>query len=71
LAGIPTIILFYITFASAGLWSDMKIRKTEDKNAVHVQVMGQQFAWNFRLAGPDAVFGTAEKLCSLVSSAFF
>ena len=65
LAGIPTIILFYITFASAGLWSDMKIKATDFKEAIHVQVMGQQFAWNFRLAGPDATFGTADDIMTL------
>ena len=65
LAGIPTLILLYITFASGRLWSDMKISHKMGKDALHVQVMGQQFAWNFRLAGPDAAFGTADDVMTL------
>lgn len=60
LAAIPALILVYITVASSRLWTAMKLdRKASDK-AVHVQVFAEQFAWNFRYAGADAAFGTAD-----------
>ncbi len=65
LAAIPTLILMYITFASSRLWSDLKLSTPKAKDAVHVQVLGQQFAWNFRLAGPDAAFGTTDDIMTL------
>jgi cytochrome c oxidase subunit 2 len=33
---------------------------TSDDNPVEVQVIGQQFAWNFRYPGPDGVFGNQD-----------
>jgi heme/copper-type cytochrome/quinol oxidase subunit 2 len=65
LAGIPTLILLYITFASGRLWADLKLRHPSTKDALHVQVFGQQFAWNFRYAGPDAAFGTADDIYAM------
>jgi cytochrome c oxidase subunit 2 len=70
LAGIPTLILIYITFASGRLWSDLKLHHPDDKSALHVQVMGQQFAWNFRYAGPDATFGTADDVMTINETCF-
>jgi len=38
----------------------------EDKeDVVKVQVMGQQWAWNFRYAGPDGVFNTEDDVVTL------
>jgi cytochrome c oxidase subunit 2 len=65
LAGIPTLILLYLTFVSAHLWSDLKLHRPTAKDAVHVQVFGQQFAWNFRQSGADAAFGTADDVMTL------
>jgi heme/copper-type cytochrome/quinol oxidase subunit 2 len=60
LAAIPAIILLFITLSSARLWSTLKLHSSTDKNALHVQVYAEQFAWNFRYAGDDATFGTAD-----------
>ncbi len=65
LAGIPVLILLYLTFSSGRLWSDLKLHRPAAKDAVHVQVFAQQFAWNFRQAGPDTVFGTADDVMGL------
>lgn len=35
------------------------------EDVVRVQVLAQQWAWNFRLAGPDKVFNTADDIVSL------
>jgi heme/copper-type cytochrome/quinol oxidase subunit 2 len=65
LAGVPVLILLYLTMVSSGLWSELKLHRPTAKNAIHVQVMGQQFAWNFRFAGADAAFGTADDVMTL------
>ena len=65
LAGIPVLILLYLTFASGHLWSELKLHRPAAKDAIHVQVMGQQFAWNFRFSGADAAFGTADDAMTL------
>ncbi len=64
LAGIPTLILIYLTYASGVMWSDLKIHDTKDKDTLHVQVFCEQFAWNFRYAGADKAFGTADDVVS-------
>ncbi len=58
LAGVPAVILLYITVVSARLWE--RLRMDEPKNAVHIEVLAEQFDWNFRYPGPDAVFGTPD-----------
>ncbi len=60
LAAIPALILVFITVSSSRLWSELKLQKKNAATAVHVQVFAEQFAWNFRLSGPDAAFGTAD-----------
>jgi cytochrome c oxidase subunit 2 len=60
LAAIPALILVWITVASSRLWTDLKLQRSAAEDAVHVQVLAEQFAWNFRYAGPDAAFGTAD-----------
>src|SRR5262249_18369020 len=49
---------------STPLWSTLKTRAaSEMKDAVHVRVIGEQFAWNFHYPGKDGVFGkTSVKL---------
>jgi cytochrome c oxidase subunit 2 len=65
LALVPSAILLYLTVVSGTMWNDLKIKKTTDKNALHIQVLGEQFSWNFRYTGPDGVFGTADDVTSL------
>lgn len=69
LAAIPALILLYITLASSSLWTRLKIRKNPGKEAVHIQVLAEQFAWNFRYPGPDHVFGTADDILSFAEAA--
>ncbi len=44
---------------SMPLWAEVRaeIPADDDPNALHVKVMGEQFAWNFRYAGADGIFG--------------
>ncbi len=53
-AGVEALLL---VFLAVPLWGEVvgKFPKAED--ATVVQVVGQQFAWNFRYAGPDGKFG--------------
>ena len=37
----------------------------DDPQAVRVEVLGQQWAWNFRLAGVDNEFGTADDIVTI------
>ena len=59
LAAVPAIILLYITVSSVQLWSLVRLHGP-GKDAVHIQVMGEQFSWNFRYPGADNVFGTPD-----------
>ena len=36
---------------------------------LHIQVLSEQFAWNFRYAGPDAAFGTKDDVMANVEAA--
>lgn len=60
LAIIPALILAYVTVQSGIFWNDLKLVRPRDKDAVHVQVLAEQFSWNYRYAGADAAFGTAD-----------
>jgi cytochrome c oxidase subunit 2 len=63
LAVVPAVILLYITVASVGLWGLVRLHGP-GKDAVHVQVLAEQFSWNFRYPGPDGVFGTSDDVMS-------
>lgn len=45
-----------------GFWKD---QMPDDPAVVQVQVFGQQWAWNFRLAGTDGEFGTADDIVTI------
>ena len=45
-----------------GFWADPL---PNDPDVVQVQVFGQQWAWNFRLAGVDGEFGTADDIITI------
>jgi heme/copper-type cytochrome/quinol oxidase subunit 2 len=62
LAIIPSLILLYLTVASAKMWSDIRFKPPKD--SLHVQVFAEQYAWNFRYAGADGVFGSADDVMS-------
>jgi cytochrome c oxidase subunit 2 len=59
LAVVPAVILLYITVASVDLWKLVRLQQPTN-DPVRIQVMAEQFSWNFRYAGPDAVFGTPD-----------
>ena len=48
------------------LWAKRVNEFPNDKNAILVHAIGQQFNWNFHLPGPDGVFGRTD--LSLVSN---
>ena len=49
------------------IWAQIKQRTPPADQALEVNVMGQQFAWNFQYAGPDKAFG--RRKVSLVTAA--
>lgn len=61
---IPAVILCFIGAVQLGFWQQAKDgayfpdAAEDGRPALQVQVMAQQFAWNFRYAGPDSEFGT-------------
>ncbi len=63
---IPAVILAFIAFVQLGSWQNSKdpayFPEADEggRPALQVHVMAQQFAWNFRYAGPDGEFGTAD-----------
>jgi heme/copper-type cytochrome/quinol oxidase subunit 2 len=59
LAAVPAFILLYITVASVQLWGLVRLKEPVN-NPVRIQVLAEQFDWNFRYAGPDEVFGTPD-----------
>lgn len=42
------------------LWAKRVNEFPDDKNAIRVHAIGQQFNWNYHLPGPDGVFGRRE-----------
>ncbi len=53
-AGIETSLLLFV---AVPLWSQRVDKFPSESDSTVIQVMGQQFAWNARYAGPDGVFG--------------
>ncbi len=53
-AGIEACLLLFI---AVPLWARAVEKFPTEKESTVIQVMGQQFAWNARYAGPDGVFG--------------
>ncbi len=56
--GVTAVIMFTFLFHALGLWAQVQSQAPAD--AMAIEVTGQQFAWNFRLPGPDGVFGRTE-----------
>jgi cytochrome c oxidase subunit 2 len=59
---IPALILIGIGVAQAGTWSDIRLHFPSETNPDHciIQAFPKQFDWNFRYAGKDNAFGTAD-----------
>jgi cytochrome c oxidase subunit 2 len=57
----PALILVFLALYQMKLWLQLKAKTPEDNvNPTQVQVFAKQFEWNFRYAGPDGEFGTAD-----------
>jgi cytochrome c oxidase subunit 2 len=53
--GVTAVIMFGFLFHALHLWA--QVQSPAPPDAITIEVTGQQFAWNFRLPGPDGVFG--------------
>lgn len=55
------VALIFIALAATGqrVWSQLKLNQVPPE-AIHVEVTGQQFAWNFRYPGADGRFGQTD-----------
>lgn len=60
---IPAIILIFLTVLSQKTWSD--VRGEIPENAMPIQVMAEQFAWNIKYAGADGKFGTNDDIIKM------
>ena len=60
---IPALICVMLALISKRIWTEIKQRMPED--AMHIQVTGEQFAWNIRYPGPDGKFGTPDDILTL------
>jgi cytochrome c oxidase subunit 2 len=60
---IPALICVTLALLSRRMWEEIKEHMPQD--AIHVQVTGEQFAWNFRYPGADGKFNTPDDLVTL------
>ena len=60
---IPALICVMLALLSRRMWEEIKEHMPQD--AIHVQVTGEQFAWNFRYPGADGKFNTPDDLVTL------
>jgi cytochrome c oxidase subunit 2 len=60
---IPTAILLALLVQSQRVWAT--VRGAPPPPDLHVQIQGEQFAWNIRYAGPDGEFGTADDVTTI------
>jgi len=51
-----TIIFFTLNIMGQAVWADLHL-STPDPQALQIEVVGQQFAWNIHYPGPDGKFG--------------
>ena len=59
---IPDIIIMVfeialIVFYAIPVWNRIKMYVPEDKNAMHIEVVAEQFGWNIHYPGPDGKLG--------------
>jgi cytochrome c oxidase subunit 2 len=54
---IECVLLFGISIPA---WSRWTTRPTQDKNAIEIRVVGEQFAWNIHYPGADGIFGKTD-----------
>jgi cytochrome c oxidase subunit 2 len=57
---LPGFVLLWLAFTQRDAWFRIRDEFPPDSEAVVVQVLPEQFQWNFRYAGPDGSFGTED-----------
>ncbi|MCI0588060.1 MAG: cytochrome c oxidase subunit II [Planctomycetes bacterium] len=62
---VPGFILLWLALVQKDAWFHIKSEFPKESEAVAVQVMPEQFAWNFRYPGADGAFGTEDDLLEL------
>jgi len=64
---IPGLILFVLAALQTGTWGGIKYKSQmpAEKDAEVIQILGRQFEWRMRYAGPDGVFGTKDDITKL------
>ena len=60
---VPAVICVLLALLSRRLWTEIKENMPHD--AIQVEVVGEQFAWNIRYPGPDGKFGTPDDIVTL------
>lgn len=62
---IPTAILVWLAIFQQSTWAFIKADMPPASESNMVQVFAEQFAWNFRYAGPDDKFGTPDDIMTI------
>ncbi len=60
---IPALICVVLALMSRRTWADIK--QNMPKDAMPIEITGEQFSWTIRYPGPDRQFGTADDIVSL------
>jgi cytochrome c oxidase subunit 2 len=60
---VPAVICVVLALLSRRTWAEIK--QQIPKDAMQVEITGEQFAWNIRYAGPDGKLGTADDIVTL------
>jgi cytochrome c oxidase, subunit II len=60
---IPAVICVVLALLSRRTWAEIK--QQIPKDAMQIEITGEQFAWNIRYAGPDGKLGTADDIVTL------
>ncbi len=63
--GVVVIEVFLLFGLSTPVWLAYKNNVPDDKKALHVHVVAEQFAWNFHYAGKDSKFGRSDAAAHL------
>jgi len=64
-AAIPFVILVWLAFYQKSTWAFIKADMPSASESTRVQAFAEQFAWNFRYAGPDGKFGTDDDIMTI------
>lgn len=58
--GVPAAILVVLLVLSQQAWSRIRLGAAWPADSMVVEVLAEQYAWNFRYAGPDGRFGALD-----------